>query len=359
MMQRAIGAKAYDDSYREELRVLYVAMTRARNKLIMVGTCGSEEDLMKYTMRPRNYLKVMRNVLGTGANIRKIAPLERQQASLKTRTAGMMSSLEGELSSEETRLYEEISRRFGFRYPGAELLTAKAKYSVSELRRKELEETGSPEGAPVSAEDNRSSRLDDEVVNLRIFTEEKKKAGAADIGIAYHRIMEFIDFGLAAGRDGSVDEEYIAERADLLVKNNAIDPGLFDSIDLSGVAEFFRSGIGRRAAEAARAGRLMKEKAFTLRTVREGVPVLVQGVIDCCFCDDSGNMTLIDYKSSFVRPGAAHEREIGRIRREYRTQVELYSEAVLKGTGMPVSEAYLYLFVTGEFIDMKQQLSGT
>jgi ATP-dependent helicase/nuclease subunit A len=65
-------------------------------------------------------------------------------------------------------------------------------------------------------------------------------------------------------------------------------------------------------------------------------------------------MVLVDYKSSFIHPGRDHASEIARIRDEYRVQIELYSEALSKGSGMEVTEAYLYLFATGEAVDMVQ-----
>ena len=102
---------------------------------------------------------------------------------------------------------------------------------------------------------------------------------------------------------------------------------------------------------AAKAGTLKREKAFTLRTERDGREILVQGVIDCCFEED-GEMVLIDYKSNFVKKGREHAAEIERIKKEYKTQIELYSEAVRKGTGLETKETYLYLFATGEAVRM-------
>ena len=73
----------------------------------------------------------------------------------------------------------------------------------------------------------------------------------------------------------------------------------------------------------------------------------MQGVIDCCFEED-GRMVLIDYKSSYIRPDRPLEEELARIKDEYRVQIELYSEAVKKGTGKEVGEAYLYLLTVSE-----------
>ena len=354
IVQRAINSKSHRDSYSEELRVLYVAMTRARNKLILVGTCRNEEELDKYYARPSDFLKVMRNVIRTGDNTYHVQPLERSGETLRTQRRSIPDPAEIVLTAEEEKLYREIDRRFTYEYPYNDLLTAKAKYSVSALRRETLEAERT-EGTAADGMETRQS--DDEVVILRRADEQHRKASAADIGIAYHRIMEFVDFARAAGPDG-VDEDYIRERACFLADNGAIEPDVFKSVDIDRIADFFRTDIGNRAAKAARRGTLKKEKAFTLRTAYRGKgsedagrQILVQGVIDCCF-EENGRMILIDYKSNYIRGGAGHEPELERIRREYKVQTDLYREAIIKGTGLDVSEAYLYLFHTGEALKM-------
>ena len=348
IVQRAINSKSRRDSYYEELRILYVAMTRARNKLILVGKCKDEETLTKYTASPGSFLKVMRNVIRTGLNTYHVSPLEVSGKAARTTVRKIPDPEAIMLTEGDKALEREIDRRFTYEYPYSDLLTSKAKYSVSELRRESLAQEADDPAEEPSAE---VSRPDTEVVNLWIASENRKKAGAADIGIAYHRIMEFIDFALAAAPDGSVDDEYIKERTELLRERGAIDENVAGSIDTGRISGFFRTDIGQRAADAARRGTLRKEKAFTLRTEKDGHDVLVQGVIDCCFEED-GKMILIDYKSSFIKPGKDHAAEIDRIRREYRVQIELYRDAILKGTGKDVSEAYLYLFRTGEALSM-------
>ncbi len=345
VIQRAISSKSRNDSYREEMRLLYVAMTRARNKLYMVGTCKSEEELVKYQLRPANYLKAMQDVLRSGFNRFRVLPLVLVRSTEDTGTEGRLSAyFDRPLNEEEQNIYDEIDRRFSYRYPDEDLLTEKAKYSVSAIRKEELEkERARRKEAVVTS--------DDEVTHLRNGVEHSKRASAADIGIAYHRIMEFIDFTKAADPSGSVDTDYIAERVAFLREHDAISEDVCESLDLERIADFFTCSLGRRAVAAGRRGTLMREKPFTLRTVRGGREILVQGVIDCCFEED-GKMILADYKSSFIRPDRPHDAELARIRDEYRVQIELYSEAVEKGTGMDVSEAYLYLFASGETIDM-------
>ncbi len=345
VLQRAINSKSRNDSYREEMRLLYVAMTRARNKLYMVGTCKSQEDLDKYQIRPANFLKAMQNVLRSGYNRLYISPLVLSRKTDDTGAESRISAyFDRPLNEEEQAIYEEIDRRFSYRYPYEDLLTEKAKYSVSAIRREELEKERLQKKEAVVTSD-------DEVTHLRTGVEKSKHASAADIGIAYHRIMEFLDFSKVMDLSGNVNEEYISERAGFLREHDAIDPDVYEALDMSRIAAFFTGDLGRRVIAASEKGKAMREKAFTLRTVRGGREMLVQGVIDCCFEED-GRMILIDYKSNFIRPGSQHEAELARIRDEYKVQIELYSEAIEKGTGMKASEAYLYLFASGETIDM-------
>lgn len=346
VLQRAMNSKARRDEYREELRLLYVAMTRARNKLYMVGCCKSEAELAKYQVRPSNYIMAMKDVLRSGSNRYYASDLVLSKNLNEEASQNRISAyFDRPLNADEQVIYEELDRRFRYRYPDEELLTAKAKYSVSAIRKEELERDAAVkrEAAVIS---------DDEVVHLRTAVEQKKRASSADIGIAYHRIMEFLDFSKVTDSSGKTDRQYITERAVFLKDHNAIDEDVYAALDIERIAAFFEGPLGRRAVEAEARGTLMREKAFTLKTNRNGRDMLVQGVIDCCFEED-GRMILIDYKSNFVKPGRQHEAELARIRDEYKVQIELYSEAVEKGCGKEVSEAYLYLIATGEPINMK------
>lgn len=344
ILQKAMKASSDRDSYKEDLRLLYVDMTRARNKLYLVGSTDSEESLMKYG-KPNCYLKVLRDFIKTPYNEYFIRPLPKANSSDRRRTGRYSIEKDIALGPEAELMYKEIDERFSFEYPNAGLLSAKSKYSVSAIRREELAlaEADSEDAENADA----ANKTDAEIVKLWDRSEKKKKASASDIGIAYHRIMEFTDFARAVSEDGSIDRAYIKERAEHLRDHDAIEADVYESLELEKIAGFFESDIGRRAVKASNEGSLKKEKAFTLKTERDGRDILVQGVIDCCFEED-GSLVLIDYKSSFVKSGRDHDAELERIKKEYKVQIELYSEAAQKGTGLKVSEAYLYLFQTGE-----------
>lgn len=342
IVQNAIKQKSDRDSYKEELRLLYVDMTRARSKLHLVGSVKDEAALMKYG-RPGCYLEVIKDFIKTPYNEYHIRPLSKTAAAAGNDRKRLTPDDKGPLGPEALSYYDEIDRRLGFEYPGKKRLHDKTKYSVSAIRMEELKSGEEGVDAPAGT-------ADVEVVNLHAGNERRKKASASDIGIAYHRIMEFIDFEKAAP-GGEPDSDYIRKRAGQLRDSNAIDEYVFKELDFDKVGAFFKSDIGRRALEAASRGKLYKEKAFTLKTERLGREVLVQGVIDCCF-EENGKMTLVDYKSGYIRKDRGHEEELERVRKEYRVQLELYSEAVTKGTGLDVNAAYLFLFATGESIEV-------
>lgn len=113
LVQRAINSKSRRDEYKEELRLLYVAMTRARNKLFLVGSCKDEEDLNKAVTRPRSYLRAMNGVLMTGFNRYYISPLILTKAAAESgKRERIEAYLDKPLSAEEQAIYDEIDRRF-------------------------------------------------------------------------------------------------------------------------------------------------------------------------------------------------------------------------------------------------------
>lgn len=178
--------------------------------------------------------------------------------------------------------------------------------------------------------------------------EKENKLNAADIGTAYHRIMEYIDF-TNMEKDEEAAMDYLRECFELLVRNRAIDEEVIDLINLRKIYNFFESSIGKEAISASKENRLYKEKPFTLELTRDGREILVQGVIDCLIIKDDSAI-LIDYKSNRMRDNSEVEKK--RIRDTYSTQIEIYEDAVKKGTSAKKTESYLYLFNIGEFIKM-------
>lgn len=327
LMQKKITDKIREDEYQEQLRVLYVAMTRAREKLYLIG-CEKTEDFVLDDIRSRNsYFRIMGKLCDSG-RYNEYTASDMHEVKMPSLPRGANNFLttdklpmDIELSSE----YEEVKRRLDYEYAYKDELNTKAKYSVSEINNE--------------AKDKEAYKGKIEDRNTRVL--KLASADAASIGTAYHRIMEFVDFKKAVNEAGECDRIYIDERAETLRVNNAISEPVFKALDLRKIYAFFETEIGLHACAAARAGLLSKEKPFTLRTEHNGKSVLVQGIIDCYF-RDGDELVLLDYKSNRLSY-KDREADIERIREEYLEQINLYRRALEEGTGLSVKEAYLYL----------------
>lgn len=350
LLQAAIFDKNRSEEDKEELRVFYVALTRVRNKLMIVGTVNTDcvDQIKSGVKGSGTYFGSIGKRITSPLNrffkreLESFAPWD-----IRTRAKDVIETCTSDAAANEVEankaLYDEVERKLGYSYPQDKLLS-KAKYSVSELRKEIVE----ARDVPMKEE----GTSDEEVVAIvRNSNTKKKRASSADIGIAYHRIMEYIDFGKVSS-DGNVDLSCIEASAEELVKKGAIDEDAYKSLDLNRIASFFESDLGKRCIKASLEGSLRKEKPFTVVMDREGQDVLVQGVIDCCF-DEDGEMVLIDYKSSFIHKNKPYEAEIDRIRHEYEPQIAIYGKALKEGAGKPLKEAYLYLFLYDEAIRME------
>ena len=223
----------------------------------------------------------------------------------------------------------------------------KAKYSVSELNSKLNLEEDAKEDRYINLARKEGDELAKNATS-RIFS--------AELGTAYHRLMEYLDFGKLVGetskdrgdrKDREDASEYIEDSLEYLVSTKAISEELAKSIDLDKICNFFNSEIGREAGLASKNDRIYKEKAFTLEMDRDGSSILVQGIIDCLFLEGDRGV-LIDYKSNKMRDNSQEEKN--RIKEMYKAQVKIYEEAVIKGLNIEKIDSYLYLFYIEEFI---------
>lgn len=326
LMQKKITAKIREDEYQEQLRVLYVAMTRAREKLYLIG-CEKTDEFVLDDIRSRtSYFKIM-GKLNDNNKLNDYMSIDMHEVKMPLLPRGANNFLTTDklpMDIELSEEYEEVKRRLDYEYAYKDDLNTKAKYSVSELN-KEAKDKETYKGKI----EDRNTRV------LRLAS-----ADAASIGTAYHRIMEFVDFKKAINEARECDKAYINERAENLRVNGAISEAVFKALDLRKIYAFFETEIGMRACAAAREGLLSKEKPFTLRTEHHGKIVLVQGIIDCYF-RDGDELVLLDYKSNRLSY-RDRDADIERIKEEYKEQISLYRRALEEGTGLSVTEAYLY-----------------
>ncbi len=333
LLQRVIDGKKAQEELQEEVRILYVALTRAIDHLEIVGTVKNMDSLeaeyagyksfidMMYATFVRHDYEV--RTLSQGG-LSEIQQDERSMHSTETLMQRLRETREkvssNQLSDEEWGRMRKIMERLSYQYPYKAASKVKSKYSVTELA-----------GAA-------KARTDEISIQKPDFTREHRGLSAAQRGSAMHLVMEHLDFAEAMGRGASA----VYDTVNRLLSAGALTEDEAKSIRTEQVLGFFENGIGKRAACA---DSLQKEREFILKKDVDDTEVIVQGVIDCFFEEEDG-MVLIDYKNSYVNSQVAEDE----IRDRYAGQLALYREALEASWGKPVKESYLYLFHLKKFI---------
>lgn len=361
--RKAISHFIEMDDKGEELRVLYVAMTRARNKLIMVG-CAAQKTYDRYEMMLTQNTKVntsFRSRIGAKCYLDWVMPvIMSDQASYDIRlcdSAALMESDIKEISEDErilanvackkiladmagNELTDRIEEAVSFVYPHEVSNRYKNKYSVSDIKHeailKNMEETSaSVEEAelPMFLKKERPKVVP---AFMGGISEEEENVGALR-GVAMHRFLECFDFAMDEAAS-SYDPQIVSEMEKGLLTKDQRDLLVDDKLKT-----FLNSDLADRMMKAAKEGNLHKEHAFVMEHEMEpGVNVLVQGIIDAFFIEGK-EAVLIDYKTDRVK----NDKELAD---RYRMQAMLYKEAIEKAMGIRVKESYLYSFALGKAV---------
>ncbi|MDD4366995.1 MAG: 3'-5' exonuclease, partial [Eubacteriales bacterium] len=334
LIRNIIKDKKKIEALEEEIRILYVAFTRAMDRLVLLGSDNcfrkNEEKYKAGLKSQNNYLGMIypfldetgiKKVFHERASIGEyISQEEEKEDELKNILDHIHEEKE---KDKKTDIKEEISKRLSWTYPNEALLKIKSKYSVSELN---AGKTG-------------SGIIRDIPLNTPEFLREGgKHLSAAQKGTAFHRVMEHLDF--TRMEDGS----YIRRFVDELVAREIITEEEKEILSIEKIEIFAESMIGKRAKSAAALGKLRKETSFNLLHNVEGKEVMVQGIIDCWFEEKEG-IVLLDYKTNYDVEG---------IQEKYKEQMMIYKKAIETYRGMPVTEAYLYLISKDRAVEIKE-----
>ena len=363
---KLLSEKARADEMAEEIRVLYVAMTRPKDVMIISGvmkdpqkSIGNSVTIPGDVCTAGSYLDMLLPIAdGSKVHITTRAELSALMNKVSVDKAAFAESLEKgfalndgsendtSASSESPAISDdELRARLSFRCPLPAEGEQKRKYSVSELA--ELAR-GGEHYRPRYAKPVISSSDDDEAPKdatasvfpedetlLPLFMQSAPTLTSAEKGTAYHKVMQHIPF-TAEGKSPEAIKAFIAE----LEGRHIMTAAEAASVDAERVAAFFTSQIGKRAIAAS--ATLKRESPFILSMDYQGSDILVQGTIDCCFLED-GQWILVDYKSNYVDE-KHREKAIERLRENYAPQLDLYRRALKEITGIPVRESILYLF---------------
>lgn len=352
MAKQVIRRQNQLDSLGEELRILYVAMTRAKEKLILTGM--AKEKLLEAAPAPEGRLSYV-ELAGADSFLEWLIPAMRENGSALTRRLAELKGILAEetkdrvqdaLSREEMELRvlfpapdkglaAEVDRRLSWKYPWAEEKPSRQKYSVTELKKLRLEE-----------ESDASQELfpESDVIPLipRFIQEQEEKTGAAR-GTAYHAVMECMEFG------NLETEEQIGEMLDGLAAGGRLERQDVEAVNVRDLLKFVRSPLGTRMQEAARRGQLYREQPFVIGLPGDQVDgsdpeelVLIQGIIDAFFYEED-EIVIVDYKTDRIFRGEE-------LAERYRAQLVYYGKALEMMTGKKVKERLIYSFTLGKTI---------
>ena len=337
MLQRAIAAREARRLNAEEMRLLYVAQTRAKEKLIMLGVkSGARRFAEKYScrlddvriMKAEHYADWILGAYFPNGSYGKVdfpnggsMELDIVGRSAGAGAGGSMTEEEfGEWLQEAAFLDTSgIEKRFQSGYFAAEETRLPSKLSVTGLTAGKANVSLMPR-----------------------FMEQNREFTAAEAGTLTHRLLQLIS--IAPHTEGSVREELLRLTArGLFTEREAA------TIRTEHIVRFFDSPLGRRLIASARVER---EKEFDvymeaskLTDTSSAAPIMLQGVIDCCFIED-GAWVLIDHKTTHI--DSTHTANT--VARRYARQLELYAAALEKLTGLTVKEKYVYLLSVDEAV---------
>ncbi len=367
MRKMVFSHKMKRDSLGEELRVLYVAMTRAREKLILTGAIKEELDTEKLCAQVRaecvaDSITLPVTTIDTCASaldhvlkawVRRQEKFVFSQITEKRLETQQVRDLSGKMiRAEKVRMLSDLSseemeegvrnaaaklrERFAYVYPHEILASLYTKTSVSELKHAAIEE----DAIPVIFETE-----DKEKEYLPAFMREKEILHeGASRGSAVHRVLELLDFALYAQLEPEKIPEHLKRDVENFVEHGRLSEEYARLLMFDKIAGFLKSDLARCMAAAQNCGKLYKEQPFVIsvgadrigKEFPETEKVLVQGIVDVYF-EDEGELVIVDYKTDRVST-------LQELKDRYRTQLDYYEEAIGRLTGKKVKEKVLYSF---------------
>lgn len=348
----------------EEMRVLYVAMTRAKERLILIGsvknwskTLDSWQDAQNLPVDAhlQDYLRARANsyfdwvgpAVARHADFAAITSSSykaRQDSShwwvraisthhFMYETQALDEDVQQMLATpEDAALLAEITARFQAQYAYQKSTQKRSKTSVSEIKRLEsLQRLEEPEYYFTAPKKDKAT-----IAPRPTFLQDKQLTGA-EMGTAIHTVMQHVpQCGFSTVQEV---EQFVTE----LVVKQLLTEAESKIVPCEKIYRFFTTDIGQRFKNAKQ---IRREMPFTISRVDEdGDAQIVQGIVDCLFEDVYGNWILLDYKTDRIGRQFAEEPALSKeLLGRYGVQLRVYSEALESILHIQVYEKVLYLF---------------
>lgn len=359
LMKKAIQKQIALENLGEELRVLYVALTRAKEKLIMTGYVKKlESQLEKWKQKVRgekglgyfqlaqagNYLDwvvpALEKETKVPFTIKKLYLedlVERetfQQVSTEVKKEILLGWKQEKVY--DAYLREALEEQLEYVYPYLGEQKLKSKMTVSELKRLfHLEEDEA--GMVVVPE----LKKEEETIEIPLpkFLKKEKEASASEKGTLYHKVLQCLQME----RIETLQD--VKEELQRLGKAKKLKEEELEEVDPSKIYHFCISEIGRRIKEAESKGKLYREQPFVIGVPAKEIspnyesnaPILVQGIIDVYF-EEQGELVLMDYKTDRV----PKNKGVQILKDRYYSQLEYYEKALTQITGKRVKAKFIY-----------------
>ncbi len=337
ILQKAIAAREAFRLNAEEMRLLYVAMTRAKRRLLLLGVKNGAEEFIEKYAKPLTDSRIMRAdhyadwLLGAffPHGVSPVTLANGGRIELRTVSGvgnaggarGMSADAFADWMQNASFLdTDSLGKSLVFRYPFESASRLPSKLSVTGLTLRTAEITDKPR-----------------------FMKNGDLSGE-EIGTLTHKLLQLVS--IAPHTVESVEGELAS-----LTEKGFFTEDEAAAINTGSVARFFDSPLGRRLILSPQAERErefeLPVEASLLTDIDSDTPIMLQGVIDCCFIED-GAWVLVDHKTTRVESGKSPRSVAGK----YRRQLELYALALERLTGIPVKEKYVYLLSVGEAVEL-------
>ena len=348
LKKNVLARKLNADSMGEELRVLYVALTRAEEKLILTGTCKEDKlpqedatqgaygySALRLQEASSYYDLVLPAWQSVGRRLQICTQEELLQAELVRASLGYNSrqKLFEEAGKEPEAAELALCERLQKPYAHENLAGLFVKTTVSELKKEGMQEEAA-EGLELFPEE--------EVVPYlpQFVREQEENVSGTTRGSAYHRLLEIFPF--------ERQETWTAAKIRTVIEECKADRRLSEeyaaAINVYKIRAFLQTPLAARMAKAARSNRLHREQPFVLglsanrlnTDFPEDETVLIQGIIDV-YLEEEDGIVLADYKTDLVK-------DPKELILRYRVQLDYYEEALVRLTGKCVKEKLIYSF---------------
>lgn len=348
LKKNVLARKLNADSMGEELRVLYVALTRAEEKLILTGTCKEDKlpredaaqgaygySALRLQEASSYYDLVLPAWQSVGRRLQICTQEELLQAELVRASLGYNSrqKLFEEAGKEPEAAELALCERLQKPYAHENLAGLFVKTTVSELKKEGMQEEAA-EGLELFPEE--------EVVPYlpQFVREQEETVSGTTRGSAYHRLLEIFPF--------ERQETWTAAKIRTVIEECKADRRLSEeyaaAINVYKIRAFLQTPLAARMAKAAKSNRLHREQPFVLglsanrlnTDFPEDETVLIQGIIDV-YLEEEDGIVLADYKTDLVK-------DPKELILRYRVQLDYYEEALVRLTGKCVKEKLIYSF---------------